>query len=227
MSNRIKFFSDYVSKQISIYFPDDFVTTDVIAASLPSALRRTDFCIGNIKAWRNNDFNYLISGQYAIFLYYLSSCIWTESGSCEVATRVFLLNKALNGIDIFYEVSMPDIFLIGHTVGMVFSKAYYDDFFVMHQSCTIGRNGSDRPTLEKGVILYPNSSVIGKCLVRSNSVISPGVQLVNQDTPGNCYVFMGEKGKPVFKEIDEFFADRYFERGIKQIAVKNDMDRNR
>jgi serine O-acetyltransferase len=109
---------------------------------------------------------------------------------------------------------MPEYFAIGHTVGMVFAKACYGNFLVMHQGCTVGRNGNDRPTLEEGVILYPNSSVIGRCLVRANTVIAPGVQLVNQDTPGNCYVFMGEKGRPVFKEIDEFFAGRYFDRSV-------------
>ena len=75
--------------------------------------------------------------------------------------------------------------------------------------CTVGRNQGARPTLESGVILYPHASVIGACHVRENTVVSPGVQLINTDTPGNCLVFPGDRGKPVFKEIAEYYADRY------------------
>ncbi|ACO75700.1 hypothetical protein LHK_02719 [Laribacter hongkongensis HLHK9] len=37
--------------------------------------------------------------------------------------------------------------------------------------------------------MYPNTAIIGRCHVRSGTVISQGVGVVNQDTPGNCLVF--------------------------------------
>lgn len=178
------------------------------------AFNRTSACINSVREWGKSGFNCLISWQYATYLYFLSRAIWTQIGDEDLATRIFLVNKALNAVEMFYKIELPDHFFLSHTTGLVFAQATYGNYGVFHQGCTVGRNGLDRPALEEGVILYPNSSIIGKCLVRANSVIAPGVQLVNQDTPGNCYVFMGEKGRPVFKEIDEFYADRYFDRTV-------------
>jgi serine O-acetyltransferase len=202
----------YVTRQLDNLLPPSGDSVPVHAESICVALNRARRCISRIKASRDEGFNPLISGHYATFLYFLSHDLWRTFSDVEGATRVFLLNKALNGIDLFYEVEMPDYFLIGHTVCMVFAKARYEDYCVFHQGCTVGRNGEDRPILEKGVILYPHSSVIGRCHVRENTVISPGVHLVNADTPGSCIVFPGESGRPTFKAIDEFYADRYFTR---------------
>lgn len=201
----------YVSRQLNNFFPSDGPAVQVGTVAVSKALTRVNSCLSRIKANSGKEFDYLNSGQYATFLYYLANCIWRDDNSVEVATKLFLLNKALNGIDLFYEVDMPEFFIIGHTVGMVFAKATYGNYCVFHQGCTIGRSGNDRPVLESGVLLYPNSSVIGRCLVRSNTVLAPGVQLVNQDTPGNCYVFTGKGGQPVFKSIDEYFVHRYFD----------------
>ena len=178
------------------------------------AFNRTIACINSIREWRKSGFDCLVSWQYATYLYFLSRAIWTQTGDEDLATRIFLVNKALNAIELYYRIELPNLFFLSHTPGLVFAQATYGNYGVFHQGCTVGRNGLDRPTLEEGVILFPNSSVIGNCLVRANSVITPGVQLINQDTPGNCYVFMGEKGRPVFKEIDAYYADRYFDRSV-------------
>lgn len=203
------FIGKYVSRQLENMFPSFNESAEVDARAVATAIRRTSHCVSRIKAFVGDRFEYLNSGHYATFLYYLSHALWKDGGDNVEATRVFLLNKALNGIDLFYEVEMPDVFLIGHTVGMVFAKASYGDSCVFHQGCTVGRNQGARPTLESGVIMYPHASVIGACRVRENTVVSPGVQLINTDTPGNCLVFPGDRGKPVFKEISEYYVDRY------------------
>lgn len=177
-----------------------------------TAFKKTVNCIGAIKDWSLNGFDPLISWQYATYLYFLSRQVFLTDQNVDLATRIFLVNKALNSVELFYQIEMPKYFFLSHTVGLVFSRASYGDYSVFHQGCTVGRSGIESPTLEKGVILYPGSSVIGRCHVRENTVITPGVNLINQDTPGNCYVFLGVKGRPTFKEIDEYFADRYFNR---------------
>lgn len=202
----------YVTRQLDNMFPLLGDAEQLRKESVHVAIERTNRCMSKVKANSGASFNYMISGQYATFLYYLSHDLWRSFGDADLATRIFLLNKALNGLDLFYEVEMPDYFLIGHTVCMVFAKATYANYCVFHQGCTVGRNLDDRPVLEKGVILYPHSSIIGRCHIRENTVLSPGVHLVNTDTPGNCIVFWGEKGRPVFKEIDQYYADRYFDR---------------
>lgn len=210
MDTKSEFLAEYVVRQIAAYFPDRFNIKDVVVKNIPNALQRTEQCIGSILAWRDKGFDYLVSGQYATFLYFLANCIWKDSGGHDAATRLFLLNKALNGIDLFYKIEMPHYFAIGHTVGMVFAMGGYGDYCVFHQGCTVGRQGVEHTILENGVVMFPSSMVIGKCLVRENTVLTPGVALINADTPGNCYVFSGKSGRPVFKEMKRYYADEYF-----------------
>lgn len=211
-SNRFEFLTKYVDRQITAIFPDGFKIKKAIITNIESALRDTDQCVNSVIPWRDKEFDYLVSGQYAIFLYFLSNHIWKDSGNVDAATRLFLLNKALNGIDLFYEIIMPKHFAIGHTAGMVFAKGVYGDYCVFHQGCTVGRTGSSYPTLENGVVMFPGSMIIGNCLVRENTVLTPGVTLINADTPGNCYVFMNKSGRPVFKKLMRYYADEYFVR---------------
>jgi serine O-acetyltransferase len=202
----------YVLTQLNALFPPMEDEGDVPVMVFQDALERARFCLAHVRTASTSGFSHLNSGHYATFLYFLSVSIWHHTRRSELATRVFLLNKALNGIDLFYEVEMPRIFLVGHTVGMVFAKAVYADFCVFHQGCTVGRALDSRPNLERGAVLFPGSSIIGECHVRENSVISAGVQLINADTPGNCLVFSGKSGKPKFRDNPEYFADRYFDR---------------
>lgn len=205
------FLRKYLSLQIQAVAPSLDGRSDIDEACLRAAIERTNYCTSKINGFDGRHFNHLNSGQYATFLYYLAHQLGKSANEID-ATRVFLLNKALNGIDLFYEVQMPDVFLIGHTVGMVFAKAQYGSGCIFHQGCTVGRNQTDRPLLEPGIVMYPNSSIIGRCHVRENTVLSPGVQLINTDSPGDCLVFVGEAGRPVFKPISEFYADRYLKR---------------
>ena len=202
----------YVFQQLENMYPSFGEAGEPDIHAIEIAIRRTNYCVSRIRAFGGRHFDCLNSGHYATFLYYLSHALWKNFGNAKDATRVFLLNKALNGIDLFHEVEMPDVFLIGHTVGMVFAKASYGDLCIFHQGCTVGRSKEHRPVLEAGVILYPHSAIIGACHVRENTVLSPGVQLINSDTPGNCIVFPGENGRPVFKEAAEYYADRYLHR---------------
>lgn len=202
----------YVLKQVNTLFPPLDGEDDIAAVALQDALKQIQFCLSHVKAASGVGFSYLNSGHYATFLYFLSVAVWRHTRQGALATRLFLLNKALNGIDLYYEVEMPRVFLIGHTVGMVFAKAIYADFCVFHQGCTVGRVQDKRPMLGKGAVLFPGSSIIGACRVGENSVISAGVQLINADTPGNCLVFSGKSGRPKFKDNSEYFADRYFNR---------------
>lgn len=202
----------YFERQINNFFPSFQGPIELHTESIAIAVEQTTECLRPILAGNKNGFDHLNSGHHATFTYFLSQVYKAQDSSNEIPTKLFLLNKAMNGIDLFYEISMPKHFIIVHTVGMVFAKAEYGDYCVFHQGCTVGRNGDDRPKIEAGTVMYPNSSIIGKCLVRKNTVIAPGVQLINMDTPGNCYVFAGSDGKPTFKEINEIFAHRYFDK---------------
>lgn len=176
----------------------------LVYLNLKTALHRTRLCINSVKLWIENEFNPQHSSQYCIFLYFLANTIWRESGSTEIPTSLFSLNKMLNGIDLFYEIEMPERFFIGHSVGIVFAKAKYSDYFAVYQNSTVGKNHGIAPVIESGVLMYPNSAIIGRSLVRSNTVIAQGVGIINKDTPGESIAFRdGDeiKYKPLKRNI--------------------------
>lgn len=200
-----------VETQLRNFFPVE-QCSEISDSVFERAYSKTNSCISVIKNWDKNGFDCFISWQSATLIYFLSREVFIQLEDIELSTRLFLLNKALNAFELYFEIELPDYFFLSHTPGLVFGKAVYGNYCVFHQGCTVGRNGLDRPVLEEGVVMYPNSSIIGKSLVKSNTVLAPGVQVINQDIPGDCYVFLGDNGKLLFKPLNEFFADRYFNR---------------
>lgn len=189
----------YVSAQLASFFPDGRPVAALIEPHLDHALARTGACIDAVRAWPQDRFDYLHSTQYCTFLYFLANSVWRAGGDGDVCTKLFLLNKALNGIDLFYEIEMPAIFFIGHSVGIVLAKASYGDYLVLYQNSTVGKNHGVAPVLGKGVVLYPNSAIIGRCQVGDGSIVSQGTSVINQDVPGHCVAYAGQAGALVFK----------------------------
>jgi len=201
---------NYVSAQLKQFFPDQQNDNkQFLDSCLDEALTRLEICINPVKMWRSGEFDYLHSSQYAIFLYFLSNTLWKKGGDIRVCTKLFLLNKALNGIDCFYEIEMPEIFFIGHSVGIVLAKASYNNFLVLYQNSTVGKNHGIAPVIGDNVIMYPNTAIIGSSHVNSGSVLAQGCSIINTDTPGNCLVFQADGGNLLFREkhhtSEEFF----------------------
>lgn len=192
---------DYTCAQVTTFFPDgkgEMVRSQV-SRHLDEALARVERCIYAVRMWTPGRFNYLNSSQYCIYLYYLGNTIWRNERDAAVPTRLFLLNKMLNGIDLFYEIEMPEVFFIGHSVGIVLAKATYGNYLVLYQNSTVGKNHGVAPVIGDGVVMYPNTAIIGRCHVADGTILSQGTSIINRDTPGNCIAFQGGQGYPVFK----------------------------
>ena len=191
----------YLGRQLDNFFPDGRGEAErpALQAHLEPALRRLERCIDAVRMWTPGRFDHLHSSQYTIFLYYLAHTIWKSGGERAVCNKLFGLNKALNGIDLFYEIELPEVFFIGHSVGIVLAKARYGNRLVLYQNSTVGKNHGAAPSLGEGVVLYPNSAIIGRCEIGAGSVIAQGVSVINRDTPGGATVFQGGAGELVFK----------------------------
>lgn len=202
--------TNYVASQISHFFPfENRNNVDLISNSLDEAVARTLYCINNVKLWKQNEFDILHSSQYCSFLWYLSNTIWKNTGDTVLPTKIFLLNKTLNGFDCFYDNNLPEIFFIGHSVGIVLVRNTYKNYLVLYQGVTVGKSTTDLPTVDEKVILYPHSSVIGKSHVSSGSVISKGVNVINQKTPSNTTVFQDGRSL-IHKPHDQSLFSFYF-----------------
>lgn len=201
----------YLESQLKFFFPDQQVNIGpILDKYLDEALIRLEKCINSIKVWQVGNFDYLHSSQYATFLYFLSNTIWRNKGNIQLCTKIFLLNKALNGIDCFYEIEMPDIFFIGHSNGIVLAKATYGNYLVLYQNSTVGKNYGVAPILGERVVLFPNSAVIGRSVIANGSTISQGTSVINKNTLENSLVFSGNNGELEFRKPKKSFIDDIF-----------------
>jgi serine O-acetyltransferase len=203
---------DYTVRQCAHVVPDgrEAAFRSIVDAHLDAALDRLHRCINGCAPWRPDQFNVLQSSQHCIYLYYLSNTIWNASGDTAAPTRLFLMNKAFNGIDLFYEIGMPEVFYIGHSVGIVLAKATYGNHLVLYQNSTVGRHKDQIPVIGDRVVLYPNTAVIGRSVVESDCVVSQGTSVINKRAPAGQMVFRGADGGLAFSPRPDDLLQEYF-----------------
>lgn len=185
----------YVVNQTNKFFPDGRdVSFDDVYPAVPRTIQRLEHCFSHIKNkyyfnGRKVLFNHLNGDQYATWLYLLSNELFINRCSREICEKIFLLNKALHGCDIFFEVQLPSIFMLVHPVGTVLGRAIYSDFFVVYQRCGIGSNKGAYPNLGENLTMRPGSSILGACKIDANCQLASGAMLVDTNVEKNTLVF--------------------------------------
>jgi serine O-acetyltransferase len=202
---------DYTVAQCAAVVPDgrEAAFRAAVDANLDEALARLHRCINACAPWRPDEFNVLQSSQHTIYLYFLANTIFRQAGDTAAATRLFLMNKAFNGIDLFYEIEMPEVFYIGHSVGIVLAKATYGNYLVLYQNSTVGRHKDQIPVIGDRVVLYPNTAVIGRSVVESDCVVSQGTSIINKHVPAGQMAFRAGDGLAFSPRPDDLLKE-YF-----------------
>lgn len=179
----------YLARQLDHFFPDEAAGVEgEIARFLPGALDRLATLAAGVQPplfHRDGApfFNHLNGDQSTVFLYLVANEVSARGGSAEVAAKCYLLNKALHGLDLFYEVRMPRVFLLFHPVGTVLGRAEYSDGFMAGQNCTVGNVRGDYPKLGRGVALCSGSSVLGAANVGDEVTFGAGSLLLCGSVP--------------------------------------------
>ena len=201
----------YCCKQLNLFYPDgDEVVPTFLTTYVRSALERYEYCFSHVNNkyvfdGRNVFFNHLNSDQYATFLYFLANNIFQSSGSSSVCDKLFLLNKQIHGLDLFYEVALPDIFLLVHPVGTVLGRAQYANYFVAYQRCGVGSNHNQSPSFGQHFTMRPGSSALGSVTTGDYCQLSTGALVIDEQIDGNSTVFGGpsdRKCRRLTKDLD-------------------------
>lgn len=184
----------YLARQVSNVFPDSEVAGNEYRPFVDAALERVEYCFAAIKnkyfpQRSKTYFNHRQTDQYAMFLYLVANSVFRRHGDIALAEKAYALNKALHGLDAFYEIALPDIFGFQHPVGTVLGRARYSNYFFVYQRCSTGAKDTIYPTIGEGVVMYGGSSIIGNCKIGNNVSLSAGAFVMGQDVPDNSVVF--------------------------------------
>ncbi len=209
--------NDLVAKQLNNLFQFEMVEEgEVLKKGILESLRRSEVCFAGAvkksKYFSRNGaiyFNPFHSVQYAIFLYYLSNSIAAlDKDFGSLADRIYYLNKSLNGLDLFYEVEMPNVFYFDHPVGSVMGRAKYGELFSFAQCCTVGNNKGNYPVLGRNVQMFPGSKIVGDCRIGDCVVLSANSYIIDTDIPSFSLVF-GESPNLTVKKMNESYFDTF------------------
>lgn len=198
---------EQLNRQLHNFFID--VDLAAIEGKVAEAYER---CITALTASKNKYLNpdeiphfYLEhSGCWSMFLYYLSNSLKNVCG----ADKIYYLNKILHGVEWFYEVELPEHFMVEHPIGSVLGRADYGDYLFFYQGVTVGGNISlssgevTYPTLGDKVVLFSNAKVLGSSHVGNNVILSANSFVKDENIPDFSIVF-GNTPNLIIKQDEE------------------------
>ena len=202
--------SQYYFKQVKNFCPDgievSFLELEKIVEISLLKLKIT-FSYLNSKYYQDDFekiFNLLNGDHYSMLLYSISRNFFIEVNNENYATKTFLLNKMLHGIDVFYKVKLPEVFLFVHPLGTVLGNANYGNFFCVYQGCTVGSKVGQYvyPEFGEKTILYSHSSIIGKCKIGNRVILGANSSIISTDVQDNSLV-LGYFPGHTFKKVNE------------------------
>lgn len=204
---------DYVMSQVATFFPDKQQHGDELSRHSEEILHRVEWCFAKVNSKYFFDgsqvmFDYLNADQYAMFLYYASNTLFRNHSDLRLAKKLFQLNRYLHGIDVYYEVALPDIFLFVHPLGTVLGRAQYSDYLLVYQDCNVGGSlASDGqlcyPECGHHLSMHPGSRILGDCKVAEKCTMAAGSLLLNKNLEANS-LYIGNPRDYTVKQRNNF-----------------------
>jgi serine O-acetyltransferase len=157
---------------------------------LDDVLDRMAHCVRHVrmKGWCDGSgprFNHLHTDQYAVFLYYLSNTAHRK-GIVILAAKAYALNKALHGLDAFYEVELPSIFAVVHPWARCSSAPA---MAITSAAFRTERRRRFRRKPSQGVVMYGGARVIGKARIGDNCIMAAGCSIIGGEVSDKRIAF--------------------------------------
>jgi serine O-acetyltransferase len=114
----------------------------------------------------------------------------------------------LHGVDLYYEIGLPDIWGAERPLGSLMGRAEYSDYFFFYQGCTVGGSGGKYPSLGENVLMYSNCSILGDSRLGNNVILGAGTQIIDSDIPDNSLVFGRSPNLTVLRKDKSYMLEK-------------------
>lgn len=130
-------------------------------------------------------------GLHAIWLYRIAHRLWTR-GFRFSGRSLSHIARFLTGVEIHPGAEIGRRFFIDHGAGVVIGEtADIGDDVMLYHGCTLGGDSLNdekrHPTLEDGVTIGANATLLGPIVVGENASVGAG-SVVLESVPSNCTV---------------------------------------
>ena len=58
---------------------------------------------------------------------------FTDAQYSKTCDKIYYLNRLLNSVDLFYKVTLPDIFMLDHPLGSVIGRGTFGNYFSFYR----------------------------------------------------------------------------------------------
>ena len=126
------------------------------------------------------------------------------------------LNKCLNGIFCSYKAGLPDVFFLGHTIGLAIGLASYSDYLVVFHNVTINsgvETGSGQDLkLGKGLFLGTGAKIIGNEPIGDRVSIGVDTVVTHRKIEDDSVVITNDRGEVIVSQRKKptCMAQNYF-----------------
>ncbi|WP_276250771.1 serine O-acetyltransferase [Haloarcula rara] len=147
-------------------------------------------------------------GLHAIWLYRLAHALWASDHDF-AARLVSHLSRLLTGVEIHPGAEVGNRLFIDHGMATVIGEtAVVGDDVLLYHGVTLGgksmRREKRHPTLEDGVTIGANATLIGPVTIGENATVGAGAVVVDDVSPETTVV--GNPARPIDREngdVDE------------------------
>ena len=143
--------------------------------------------------------NPLFSDHLIKLIHHINFDLWKIKKDKVLSDSLFFILKSNCHINLFYKTNIPSYFFPFHALGSVLGRTKYGKYFFINQNCTVGGNLFDFPTIGDGVVLGPNTTVLGKCRIGDNVRVGTGTLIIEKNVPDNSIIF-GRPGNYLIKK---------------------------
>jgi serine O-acetyltransferase len=197
---------DMLFRQLSSFYKIGDDEKTIMRDHYDQVIGRLDVCLSGFADRKYNSvtdangirqvqFNPMHSSQWAMFLYFYSNTLFANISDHNIYIYIYIcsaiygLCKTMAGVDLFYEVNLPDIFSLDHPVGSVMGRAEYGDYFSFAQGCTVGNNHGVYPIIGGHVTMHSDSKILGRCRIGDYVTLAANTYIKDQDIPPHSLVF--------------------------------------
>jgi len=180
-------------RQLGSFWSTDDIDEEQLKDDIAQAVKNTtnSYDRSNRVYYLKNGFDVMNTTVYAVFLYYLAHRIGIRGGQ-KLADQLYYLNKIMNGVEWYWNIEMPEHFIVEHPIGTVLGKASYGDYFCVYQGVTVGANFDENiciwPIIGNNVTMYAHSSIIGNCSIGNNVIIGANAFIFDEIISDNSIV---------------------------------------
>lgn len=145
--------------------------------------------------------NPLYSDHLTKLLHQVNFQLWRAQKNQYLCDALFFTLKSNCHLNLFYQTEIPPFFFPFHALGSVLGRTTYGKYLFINQNCTVGGNYTEFPVLGEGVVLGPNTTILGKCRIGDNVKIGANSLIIEKNIPDNS-VYFGRPEKFVLKPND-------------------------